>query len=866
MIGDFEKKFKIDDMIAFIDENNNKITIKDIYNSYNLQKEEIKKKFEVEPNSQYVLKITSKIKVVIDGAPQELMIIKLNNSLEINLLKEPVRLKLIYLNQTIETDLVSTRQYNYIREKYKNPLFYCKTCSYKSSSTIFDFSRHNHHDIYIMEDEKIEIIDINNFDDFFKKFDKKKPREFETILEFDKNADIYFNKFKKIDLKKKFIFIPNIPLRIELMEFLESSAKEEKNNMIYSLSGIGKSFSAIYQLKYCFDLTQYGTLYLHCKFLAKSMDNFDFKSIKKVLIDEIIFLFRNNQDMYNKACNLIKGFIFTMEKDYIDLIKELFLLLDNKKIYIIVFDQYRKKYDTKNKINNIINFFSMRKNFKFTKIMSMNDEDVKEFKITSLLNGVSLDISTNSIIKEIVAVDYNPFENNPDYNLVLNQIGKNIKNYNELNNIIENSTEENKDDNIKEYLNSKKGQIKKKILEFFDISDEKIYNMNKLLMISVDHEYDKKGILDSYKIIPFKYFDIIKEDNHYKIKYCYECIPEIIKELLGELFEKDNSFFINLMNSAEIKEGNKGYIFEQMVVDFFSPKNNNFFYRIKDLTIFDSFQIPKFIPRKNEVNIPLLDKKITLKKTNYLIKQKIFGGKNVDFALLYNIGDEPLLFVFQVSILKRIIFTKEYLTKQLNTLINYIKNFIENLNINAGNVFFGYIFSTIKSDSNEFKNMINNCKNQDLSFCFYDYTKKAFFDKEQKYILSNIKDMISWPFIINPTIYKKFENSNKKFFPSSTKNPFCPLTKFEEIKILSIVRYYIEPKISLLTYHNTGNYNQTSKSNLIYYARLKSIVPSKKAPSFLLFSYSNSTYVFDLNLTKTKLKINNSIYDIYSIV
>jgi len=27
--------------------------------------------------------------------------------------------------------------------------------------------------------------------------------------------------------------------------------------------------------------------------------------------------------------------------------------------------------------------------------------------------------------------------------------------------------------------------------------------MNKLLMISVDHEYDKKGILDSYKIIPF---------------------------------------------------------------------------------------------------------------------------------------------------------------------------------------------------------------------------------------------------------------------------------------------------------------------------------------------------------------------------
>ena len=865
MIGDFEKKYKIDEMIAFIDKNNNKITIKDIYDSYNLQKAEIKKKFEADPNSQYDLKINSKIKVEIDGAPQDLMIITFNNSFEIILLKEPIKLKLIFLNQTIEIDLVSLDQYNFIKEKYKTPLFYCKTCSYKSSATVFEFSRHNHHDIYILEDEKVEIIDTNNFDDFFKKFDEKKRREFETILEFEKNANIYFNKFKKIDLTKKFIFIRNIPLRIELMDFLESSAKEEKNNMIYSLSGIGKSFSAIYQLKYCFDLTKFGTLYLHCKFLAKSMDNFDFNSIKKVLIDEIIFLFRNNQDMYNKACNLIKRFIFTLEIDYIDLIKELFLLLDDKKIYIIVFDQYRKKYDEKNKINQIINLFSIKKNFKFTKIMSMNDKDVKEFKIISLLSGVSQEISTNSIIKELVAVDYNPFENNPDYNFVLNQIGKNIKNYNELNNIIENSTEENKDDNIKEYLNSKKGQIKKKLLEFFDISDEKIYNMNKLLLISVDHEYDKNGILGIYKIIPFKYFNIIKEDNHYKIKYCYECIPEIIKELLGELFEKDNSFFINLMESKEIKEGNKGYIFEQMVVDFFSPKNNNFFYRIKDLTIFDSFQIPKFIPRDNEVKIPLLDKKITLKKTNYLIKQKIFGGKNVDFALLNNMGDEPLLFVFQVSILKRIIFTKEYLTKQLNILINYIKNFIENLNINAGNVFFGYIFSTIKPDSNAFDNMIKNCKKQDLSFCFYDYNKKQFLDKEQKHILSNITDMISWPFIIVPTIYKKFKNPDKEFFPSSSKDPLCPLTKYEEIKILSIVRYYINQKISLLTFNKTGNYKQTSKSNLIYYKRMASIVPSKKVPSFLLFSYDNSTYVFDLNLTNTKLMINSSVFDIYSI-
>ena len=63
MIGDFEKKFKIDDMIAFIDENNNKITIKDIYNSYNLQKEEIKKNLRLSQILNMFLKLLQKSKL-----------------------------------------------------------------------------------------------------------------------------------------------------------------------------------------------------------------------------------------------------------------------------------------------------------------------------------------------------------------------------------------------------------------------------------------------------------------------------------------------------------------------------------------------------------------------------------------------------------------------------------------------------------------------------------------------------------------------------------------------------------------------------------------------------------------------------------
>ena len=864
MIGDFEQKLKIEEMIAFKDEKDNVIKIEDIYNSFRTKKSEIIEKMKTQPNSSYALEISEKIKVEIVGIPQETIIIKFNNTFELELLEEPVKLKIIYSDKTIDADLVSFNQYDYIRTKFKSPLFHCKTCNYKTFATVFEFIPHNHHDIYIIEDKIIEKIDIKNFNDFFKKFEKTNVKEFETILEFDKNSDLYFNKFKRIDLNKKFIFIPNIPLRLELMSFLASTVKEEKNNIIFSLSGIGKSFSAIYQLKYRFDLSKFGTLYLHCKFYAKSMEVFDYKSVRKVLIDEIKFLFRNNYDYYIKACNLIEEFMFTYQKDHIDLINSLLSLLDDGKIYIIVFDQYRKKYDLNNKINKIINEFSIKKNFKFTKIMSMNEEDVKDIKISRLLNGEAQDFSSKTLIKEIVAKDYNPFESDETINFVLNQIGKNIKNYNELKNIIENSTQENKDDNIKSYISSKREEIKKKLLEFFDINKEKIYNIHKLLMFSIDYEYDINEIKNIYKTIPFKYFDIIKEQNHYKIKYCYECIQEIVKELVGELFKKNSSIFVHLMDSDDIQEGNKGYIFEEMVVDFFSP-NKYPLYRINDLEIHNSFQIPKFIPKDNEINIPFLENKITLKKTTYLIKQKIFGGKNIDFALLDNTRAEPLLFVFQVSILKRIIFSKEYLTEQLGILINYIKYFIDKFEINESNVFFGYIFSCIKSDTKEFQNMCKNCKKEDLSFCFYDFRRKCLLDEEQKHILNSITDMISWPFIIEPKILKNVTTSDKAFFPSDNNKPYFPLTKFDKIKILSIIRFYIDSTLSFLDYEKSGLYKKSSNKQYIYYFCKTSIQASQRLSSYLVFNFDNSTYVFDLNRTNIRLEMKSTIFDIYSV-
>ncbi len=61
MIADFERKLKIEEMIAFKDENDNIIKIEDIYNSYRAKKSEIIEKMKDKPNSSYVLEISKKI-------------------------------------------------------------------------------------------------------------------------------------------------------------------------------------------------------------------------------------------------------------------------------------------------------------------------------------------------------------------------------------------------------------------------------------------------------------------------------------------------------------------------------------------------------------------------------------------------------------------------------------------------------------------------------------------------------------------------------------------------------------------------------------------------------------------------------------
>ena len=864
-------KFKIEEMVIFRDKNKKEIHLKDIYKKLNSKKSAIMKDmFKINGGLPYSLNISNEIKVDIIEMSSDTFTLQIEKEF-IVLLVEPVKIKLIFPNETIEAEIVSFEQFNEIWKMFETPIFFCETDKLRVPASPFELIPHNHHEIYIYEEKKFEVVESEEeFNNSFNKFNKF-VREFDTILNFEKNADYYFNKFQRFKTDKKFIFYRNAPLRQELIKYIELSEVETENKIIFSLSGIGKSFSAIYQLKYCFDLEKVGTLYLHCKFYFKAFKEQDFILIKKILIDEIKFLFKKNFNEYKKARETIQGYLFTNEANYFDLIKKILSSLSPEKNYIIVFDQYCHRYDPKRKVDSIYEEFLTDKKFRFIKIMSMNDEDVKELKMSRLLNKEKKDSSRATKIKELIASDYYQQNGNNDIcSIILARIGNNIKNWIEVQTIMSNPTEDNINVILNTYIESKKQEMKKKLMEFFNIDyEDNIYNISKLICFSVDYEYQEKEILKIYKLVPFKYFDIIKENDYYKIKYCYGIIEEIIKELLGEIFKKNSFINVHLMNSNDVQAGNKGYIFEEMVEEFLSPnKTNTINNTFKDLPIFDLIEIPKFIPRENEVNIPFIPSKLILKKTTYLIKQKIFGGKDVDFAILNNSGLKPVLFVFQVSIMKKIIFTKKLISEKMMTLKYYLKNFIENFEIDIDDIYFGYIFSSINKGKKEFDDMLTNCDKYDVSFCFYDFMKVALIDKESKYKVDKISNIVTWPFTIDPKVVKKkWKKTNKAFnLFLSKKPPYFELTDLEVNKILSIVREFIDKKYSRIIYKKSGSYPLfLEKNNICYTSQLESL-KSKEPHKYLVFEDNkNKILIFDMNHNNKKINIYSTCFDIYTL-
>ena len=149
----------------------------------------------------------------------------------------------------------------------------------------------------------------------------------------------------------------------------------------------------------------------------------------------------------------------------IDLILEECSNLDKK--FIIGFDQYNDSIDPDNYLDNLEEKY-LNANFKFIVISSMNETDVRQYKLNLLFEK-----NNSENIYELNSVcDNFKTDFNKDELIIFNKLGKTFKAYNEIQ-LIQDKNE------LKNYLNEKKKNIYLKLFLFIKTVKKRI-NLTKI--------------------------------------------------------------------------------------------------------------------------------------------------------------------------------------------------------------------------------------------------------------------------------------------------------------------------------------------------------------------------------------------------
>ena len=243
--------------------------------------------------------------------------------------------------------------------------------------------------------------------------------------------------------------------------------------------------------------------------------------------------------------------------------------------------------------------------------MSLNNTDVKKYKIDKLLNA---NRNENITVIEIENIIYDGKFSNTKFQGIYEKLGKTIKNYSEL--------KQQKEKDLEEYYNKKKEIIKNKIIQYYNNNKEEkddlsFFGMTNLIKFSVGILYKEEEIKDLLKYINFKYFDVRRDNECFEIFYLFPVVEEVLKEIYYSFVFDNQGVYSKLLNYNLIKGGGKRYCYEQIVVNSLSPIQLNIDEKhdiIPDLIIEEKECIPKFLPKTNEVQMSFMDKTIKLEK------------------------------------------------------------------------------------------------------------------------------------------------------------------------------------------------------------------------------------------------------------
>ena len=726
---------------------------------------------------------------------------------------------------------------NKIKENnLKNPIFFCslnKDLQKEAKfSLIYQHSKcKGCH--YIKEDFFNETFDQESFSFFFKKYENFK-QEYSLPNDFETNYNYYFSYYDYI--KNKFFKIYLNEYRSSLISDFEDS-KMGKLNIFYGSPGKGKSITLLLFLKYNLNLNDWGVLYINCKTLYNLYKANDFYLFKKILFNELIFLFKNDLKHYNECIKSFNDVKFENDTFW-NIISNLIKYLKNiEKKYTIAFDQYKSRIDPKGDLIKIKN--NIDEKFRLIVCCSLNDKDIKKMKIKNLFKTFDYmkDLYENIIYNEIENLfDISTFkiDDGGIYDQIFEKIGKTIKNYNILTFIYNNNNNENE---VNNFLKENKEKIKNNLFNFFDSGNNTIEKTYSIFTFSVGIEYDQDYIKNNIDNLSFKYFDIELNDNNKTgfIKYRFPLIEEIMVELYNYVISKNGQIFMIIKKGNILPRSSLGCLFEKYVIYNINPLSNN----EKKITLFDYFKItknekvPKFLPNKNEESYKKTYKNKKLDDGTYLFEQEIFGGKSFDVAIIQletnsNIQNAKVFF-FQISIHKNKIFKIKELQQYIDTFINYF-SFLYSFIIKKENVYFSYIFEIDNKENN------TECKNNNIPFIYYSVSNNIFLDKNLKEI-NSINGIFICPATNN---LLHIENNNEKF-----KNNYeqkYSIFKGVKTKIIDIIRsnkyFNISNYINVQFLKNINSKNTIYQKNYMFLREIKN--KEKEHLKTLLNSYNFS--------------------------
>ena len=830
-----------------------------------------------------------------------------------DLFMEPIKYKMITKKKKIiHLEIIAVSQLNSILEKYNfnEALIFCKQCNNEYYSLEMEnlIKHEKHIDSCIKESIFLDIKPKKSYADIFNENDYFFGKSY-LPLKFEPNFTLYFKDSDIIIEENSLKIFEDInQTRATILQKIDVINSVDSLKKYFGQPGRGKTLSLIGILKYLINHKYKGTFYINCKTLSTLQETIE---LKQLIIDEIPFLFYNNHEDYLECAKTISDYNY-LQKDnpssffiLINLVIDYIIQNPKKKYYIIVFDQYNDKIDIdgkqldkiydkliKHKDENIKNIF-----FNIVTFSSMNNKDIRKYKIEYIKNVINKKDDKGNQILEINKLDYNlSIDKGGLYDQNLERLGYGLKHYNKLRYYYFRQ----QTGYMFDLIETAKEKIENNLYDFFKIDKENISNdsskLNLLCSFSVDVEYSEDKIIKIIDNIPFKYFDVVKSEqkDKYIITFAFPLVSEIFNEIYTHIINKNPHLYTNITSNSNLDGGAKGKFFEKIVTYYLDIKSERYSKnkQNKQIDFFLDYPIQYHIEidtlvlnRNEKFEKVSFDK--NLNKGIYLLTQRRYNGKAFDIAIL-KVSEINEMIAAQISIRKKYIFTKEEISEYLLNLKANVQNYF-GLTVNNSNLYFCYIFEK----NNTAMTMIDKCDTNGLKYLFFDVINESFVDKYGNDIntlkphLLNFSSLNSTVTNKNINAYHKIEEyftqkvstkdiSNKKQNDIKENIYFNgPFIEINEKQKFSIQKFYVndlglKDKPEIEYQYSIDMFKNKYRENRYRFAisNYRGDNEDKNKKSIVLYpsSYSNIYCIKENGEMVQYLGYFSDIYDYYAVV